>query len=96
MTLNTTPYEGGQHVCHKPTACLEWKLSSEIGLYVLQFLRGVSKCAKCWDGNERKNYLKCSCIEGHNKNWDLMFWKSDHEEYNAFRQLLLYKTHPEF
>jgi len=47
-------------------------------------------------GRITKGELKCRCIEGRDKNWDLMFWKSDHEEYNAFRQLLLYKTHPEF
>lgn len=43
-----------------------------------------------------KEGLKCKCIGSHGKNWYLVFWKGDPEEYNPFKHLLLYKLHPEF
>lgn len=35
-------------------------------------------------------------MESHGENWYLMFWKDDHKEYSTFKNLLLYKLHPEF
>lgn len=81
----------------KQTVCLMWaffwnaRISSTV--YKRESLNMPS--AKTIMRGKITKELKCKRIEVMVTIDNLMFWKGDHEEYNAFKHLLPHKIHPE-